>query len=288
MLAELASRKETPALAARAAAALAELTEQRSAQALMELEALGARVNRGQSVFGFVVIDSQPLVEIGESFKGGVMDLARLKWLADVPVVVLSGPRVTDQWLKPALATPGLEQLHLYRTHVSVAGLNELAGHASLKQIGLYYMPIGDEALAALAKLPLLNYVKLYGTQISSNRVQNFTRDSGISVDYRRGAFLGVGCNDLNGICQISRVHAGSPAERAGLRAQDYIVRFGGTKVTNFESLQTLIGARDIDDEVEIEVIRPASDDGNQYQPLPLKVKLAPWDVEAAVQNPRR
>src|SRR5438552_1468704 len=65
LLAELAERKEAPALARRAAAALAELTQQRSAQALTELENLGARIARTQGA-AIIAFDDPPLsVEIG-------------------------------------------------------------------------------------------------------------------------------------------------------------------------------------------------------------------------------
>src|SRR5689334_9973100 len=56
LLADLATRMEAPALARRAAAALEELTQERSARALSELEALGAKTLRGQ-VAGGIVFD---------------------------------------------------------------------------------------------------------------------------------------------------------------------------------------------------------------------------------------
>ena len=59
LLQELAEHKETPAVARRAAATLAELNEQRSSQALDELEQLGTRVSRS-AVAAFFVGDAGP------------------------------------------------------------------------------------------------------------------------------------------------------------------------------------------------------------------------------------
>ncbi|MBI2080760.1 MAG: PDZ domain-containing protein, partial [candidate division NC10 bacterium] len=45
---------------------------------------------------------------------------------------------------------------------------------------------------------------------------------------------------------------AGSPAERAGLRAGDIIVRFGGVRVTNLEDLVYALRAKRAGDTVEV------------------------------------
>ena len=53
-------------------------------------------------------------------------DLRRLKWINHVPVLILSGKRVTDEWVKHAAAMPGMEELHLYQAQIS----DERAGAA--------------------------------------------------------------------------------------------------------------------------------------------------------------
>jgi hypothetical protein len=294
LLTELAGRNEAPALARRAAAALAELMQQRSAQALTDLEGLGAKVVRNQ-VLGGVVLDEPALsIELNEAFTGDEHDLRRLKWVTDVPVLILCGKQVTDGWVKQAAAMPGLEELHLYQARITDAGLAALAEPASagtgLKQLGLYYTPVGDAVLEPLSKLPLLGFVKLYGTRIGKESVKQFKEASGVSVDYRRGAFLGVGGIELDGTCRISTVHDASPAAKAGLQRDDVIVRFGKDAVGNFSSLTELISQCDAGDEVEIEVSRQIlGDEGApSLRKITTNVKLAPWEVEPAVRNSRR
>jgi hypothetical protein len=289
LLAELAEQKESVALARRAAAALAELTQQRSLQALTALEQLGAKitpsvldVNNPQD--GRVIS-----IELGENFRGEITELKRLKWIVESPVLILSGQQVTDDWIKLAMAMPGIEELHLYRAKITEAALEPLVGHAAIKQVGIYHTPVQDAVLDPLIKLPLLAFVKLYGTQVSKEAVEKFKAASGLAVDFRRGAFLGVGGPDLEGTCLITKVHPGSPADKAGIQLNDIIVRFGGTEVISFSKLTELIAPHQPGDEVEIEVVRRIFDDqGGAARTVSTKVVLVGWEADAAVQNTRR
>jgi hypothetical protein len=289
LLEELASRSETPALARRAAAALAELTQQRSTRALSDLEDLGAKVLRTGTINGLIIEDTPLSIELGEAFQGGVQDLRRLKWITTIPVLILSGKQVTDEWVKLAVSMPGLEELHLYQAGISDQGLSPLADHAGLKQVGVYHTPISDASLAPLAKLPLLSFVKLYGTQVTKDGREKLVADSGVPVD-RRGACLGVSGNRLNGTCSIESVHPGSPAEKAGILVTDEVLRFAGEKVESFEQLTDLISPHAVGDEVDIELGRQTIDDqGLRVRRIvTIKVTLAPWELAPAVRNSRR
>jgi hypothetical protein len=287
LLAELAERKEAPALARRASAALTELTQQRSAQAVTELEQLGARIARTQAV-AIIPFDDPPLsVEIGEAFRGDESDLRRLKWIIDVPILILSGKQVSDDWVKQAITLPGLEELHLYQAHITDTGLAPLADHPGLRQVGLYHTPVHDDVLAPLTKLPLLSFLKLYGTQVTKDGVAKFTAASGVAVDFRRGAFLGVGGHDDPDGCRIVTVHRGSPANTAGILPGDIVTKFGGAPVPNFSGLTDLIAPREFGEEVEVELAREELGNGIR-RAVTVKVTLGAWEVETAVQNRRR
>jgi C-terminal processing protease CtpA/Prc len=251
---------------------------------------MGAKVTHNTGFGGLVLDDVLGSLEIGDAFRGQESDLRRLKWLANVPVLILSGKKVSDDWLKHAASLPGLEELHVYQASINDTALAALAEHSTLKLLGIYYTPVGDAALASLAKIPMLGYLKLYGTKITGEAYDKFRESSGLGIDYKRGAFLGVGGIEVEGGCLISTVHDGSPAEKGGLLREDLIVRFGGDPVANFSSLMGLIAKRDINEEVEIEVKRRTVDDqGNPAQKtIATTVKLVPWEAELAVRNPRR
>jgi PDZ domain len=289
LLADLSARNEAPALARRASAALAELMQQRSGQALAELEALGAKVSRSQVAGGFNIDDPVLSVELGDAFQGTEHDLRRLKWVVEAPRLILNGKQVTNGWLAHAAKMPGLEELHIYQAAISDEGLAPLAQIATLRQFGLYYTPVGEVALSPLGKLPLLSFVKLYGTRVSEEAVDKFKAASAVAVDCRRGAFLGVSCEDPE-ICRIRTVHADSPAAKGGLVPGDILVRFAGQPVKNFDALTDLIRKCDIGDEVEVGVARQLLDDQGQstLRSVTAKLKFSPWDVESAVRNGRR
>lgn len=291
LLAELAARNEAPALARRAAAALEELTQQRSVQALAELEELGAKIIRSQ-VLGGIALDEPVLsIEVGDAFRGDEHALRRLKWITGAPLLIFQGKQVQDGWIKQAAGMPGLQELHLYQTSISDAALAPLSDAGTLKQVGLYYTPVSEAALAPLARLPLLAFVKLYGTKATALGVKEFQKTAGIAIDFRRGAFLGVSGRDIDPrTCKISGIHEGSPAAKAGLAPEDTVIGFGGEVVGDFGSLTTLISQYDAGDEVEIIVTRQVIDDqgGLKMREISTKVTLAPWDVEPAVRNSRR
>lgn len=290
MLNELAERKELPTIARKATAALAELRQRRSTQALAELERLGAKITRSEIFNGLTIENPVTSLVFGSDFRGNENDLWRLKWLIDVPQIVFAGEKVTDGWVKHAAAVPGLEELHLYQTRVSDLGLAPLAGHASLEQLGIYYTPISDAGLKPVENLPVLNFLKLYGTKITPQKAADLRNSSGLAIDDRRGAFLGVSCSTIDATSRISNVHKGSPAETAGLEIDDTIVRFGQAAITSFDTLTAQIGQHEAGDEVEVEVTRRGFDqDGAPTtRNVVTKVKFTPWDLKPAVDQPRR
>jgi len=290
LLAELATRDETPLLARRAAAALVELRQERTVLARTELANLGAKVSRSQIIGGFFLNEGVPTVEIGDDFRGTERDLKRLRWLTDVPVLMLTGKQATDGWLQHAAAIPGLEELHLHQTAITSAGLTPLREHATLRQLGLYYTPVGDEALPSLEKLPLLRFVKFYGTRVTAQAADKFMAASGVVVDHRRGAYLGVSGRDVEGGCRIFEVKVRSPAEKAGLAQDDEVIRFEKAPITTFGELTAAISLRDVGEDVEIEVIRRLIDNqGNTTsRNVIVKVALMPWELETAAANIRK
>lgn len=291
LLSQVAERKETPALARRAAATMQEVVEQRQEQSLAALEKLGAKVNSLLMAEGLLAEEPVPHIEIGDDFRGQAADLRHLKRLHEFPLVIFSGNKATDEWIPHAAAMPSLERLHLYKTRLSDTGLVPLADHPALSQLGIYYTPLNDSALAHLTKIPRLLIAKLYGTEVTAAAVEKFSAQAGAAkIDHKRGAFLGVGCIATGGACQINSVHRGSPAEQGGLLPSDLIVRFGESKITEFDGLMTLIAQKRVGDSVEVEVLRHIIDDqgGQARKTVVATVKFAPWDMAPAILNPVR
>jgi serine protease Do len=59
----------------------------------------------------------------------------------------------------------------------------------------------------------------------------------------------------------ITEVHAGSPADKAGLRPYDVLVEFGGRQVESSRALQDMVLGKSIEDEVPLKIYRPSEKD---------------------------
>ena len=70
------------------------------------------------------------------------------------------------------------------------------------------------------------------------------------------GPFLGVQGEPNSDKAKIASVGSGSPAEKAGLKAGDVIVKFGDKSVTDFAALQMLVNDRQPGDKVVMEIVR--------------------------------
>lgn len=281
------ARQPSP-LGKRATGTIAWLNQQRSSQTIRDLEQLGATIQRTEysdDLNERVVVDA---VQLGPAWKGSDKDLRRLKWLVDVRQLVLIGDKMGDAALAQAALMPGLKSLHLYRTSVTDKGMQILAGAGALQEFGVYYSGLSDEAIEPLGKLPGLTKVKLYGTKITPDAAKRLTAAVKLGkVDYRRGAFLGVGCAPVDGQCVISTVHMGSPADKAGLETGDFIVRFAGKELKDFEGLTAIISGHQAGETIEIEILRGTFDDdgGKKEEPRKLKVTLGEWDVDLSVSG---
>jgi serine protease Do len=69
-------------------------------------------------------------------------------------------------------------------------------------------------------------------------------------------AYLGIQADPDAKNCLVSSVQAGSPAEKAGMKPMDIIVKFDGQKVEAFDDLGALIRKKKPGDEVAVEIRR--------------------------------
>ncbi len=72
----------------------------------------------------------------------------------------------------------------------------------------------------------------------------------------KRGPYIGVHLNEDEGECRIVKVDKDSPADKAGLKADDIVIRFGKERIEDLEDLLTLIREHKPGDEVSIHVRR--------------------------------
>jgi S1-C subfamily serine protease len=123
--------------------------------------------------------------------------------------------------------------------------------------LDIKYTPIGDDSARTLGQLKQLAMVKLYGTNM--NRVAADALQTALpqaEIDYRRGAFLGVACDQPPMPCTVIQVVPNTGAALAGLLEGDVIVEYAGKKIADFNDLKELIGTNEPGDSVELQVAR--------------------------------
>jgi hypothetical protein len=285
---EEVARGKTSPLRTRAAEMLAQLNAQKQAITLSELEALGAKVRRTQIFNGVGIDEVIASLEIGNEWQGTEADFRRLRWLADVRQVAIVGSRVTDAVLPHIATMKGLKSFQAYRAAITDEGMKQLAACEQLEDVGLYYIPLTDASLTVLKDVKALTNMRVYGTQATAKVATELQQNLGAGkVDFRDGAFLGVGCITVDTNCAISRVHAGSPADKAGIRQDDIVLTINGEAVPDFETLTGLIGKREAGDIAEIVVRRVFLDsDGRPaHKHVTIKVKLGEWPVSQFISG---
>src|SRR5690606_15409606 len=132
---------------------------------------------------------------------------------------------------------------------------------------------------------------RVYGTRATPDVAAELQAGMGAGkVDFRHGAFLGVGCITVDTACAISRVNKDSPADRAGIQQEDIVLSFNNEAVPDFETLTTIISKLKAGDMAELQVQRVALD--NNSQPVPrkvtIKVPLGEWPVEQFIFGANR
>ena len=96
-------------------------------------------------------------------------------------------------------------------------------------------------------------YVKLQGTPSGRSSGGGYGPFFGVVPDFGESQQAGA---------KVSGVRAGSPAERAGVRAGDVIVKFAGVVVNTLEDLTFALRTRRAGDRVEVVVMR----DGREHR----------------------
>jgi hypothetical protein len=261
-LRKIADRQVTTA-ARRAATAVQALDEIRQRRALLYLEQLGAVVSITQVQIGPRLSQPFSSIRIDESWRGNAADLDRLGWITkfrppegpEMWMIALQGPQVTDAWIQRIKPFENIRVLQLKSVAISDEGVAALKEMPELQFLEFLYLPITDAALPHLSSLKALSRVKLYGTRITKAAVEQFQGQfAGVEVDYRRGGFLGIGCEDNP--CRISTVREGTAAAAADLQAGDIVTHYNQQPVKTMDELTELIAQNAAGDTVRVEILR--------------------------------
>ncbi len=115
------------------------------------------------------------------------------------------------------------------------------------------------------------------GANLSGEALENLQRAvPQLRVETRGKAMLGIS-GDPNAPCRIARVSPNSAAEKAGLMANDEILKYDGEELKNFQRLIEITGDHKPGDKIEIEIKR-----GGEI--LKLEAQLTGWAGDKSVE----
>ena len=257
-LEKLAAVRVTAA-ARRATDALHTLQRLKQEQALKQLANSGAVIDPEHAEVGLSITKAVLSVEIGEQWRGQESDLRHLKWLQNVEQITLTGKQVTDRWVSYIRDMKNLTTVKIGKANISRDAIEHFKALPRLRYVKLLSLPIGDETVETLKQCTGIEIVLAFGTQLTLKGKEQLVA-AGMTVDWRRGAFLGISVPSTNEGLDwfIDRVTANSAAAKAGLRSGDVIVKYGGRDVTDFASLRAMIADNYAGDKVTLHVRRDA------------------------------
>jgi PDZ domain len=245
------------------------------------LKHLGAYLDFSRlSLFGFqqtLGASEFYLLRLDDAYRGTVEDLRSLRWINSVEIVRLEGERIDRSWLMQVVRLPNLRILQIRHTSITGKDIELLQALDKLEGLEIMYTPIDDDAIETLSSLPLANRMRLFGTQMSEEGVAKLRELlDGSEIMFGRGGFLGISCDGQN--LTLRTVNSGSGAEKAGLRAGDYIRKIDGNSLNTFDELRGHLAKRKPGEQVTIEFYRrivPEFSDGEKFPELtPQEVKV--------------
>ncbi len=262
-LKEVSNRRITTA-SRRAASAMVAINDVRRRRAQQYLEQLGAVVAVSQIQVDDFSRHPFPSVRLGKTWRGTVKDLEQLRWLTSKAqpeavkwLITLSGKHISDEWLDPICRLDHIAAIHVNSTNITDKGIEKLKSLADLQFVELLYSPVSNSSIEHLRSLKALTRVKFYGTQVTREAAKQFGDDTlAVAVDFRKGGFLGIGCEDNP--CRITQVRPQTAAAQAGLQFGDVITHYNGTAINTMDELTALIAENEGGDAVSLSVLRGA------------------------------
>lgn len=237
------------------------LNEQRQDRAIAAIRRLGGNVEEStfNQFIGAWQLVTTFRVTIDDNWQGGRSGLKYLRWLPDLREVTFRGKAVQDDWVAAIAGLEKLTSVELNRTSISDAGVKTAATLPMLDRFAVKYTPLTDGAIDHLKEIKSASIIMLYGTKISPEGAEQLKAagaEAAVKIDYRRGAFLGVGCQQTDGGCTIAQVHPGSCAEKAGVQEGDIVLEYNGKPVATFENLTGFISENVAGDKVTLKLKR--------------------------------
>tara|TARA_B100000945_G_scaffold23023_1_gene16325 strand:- start:501 stop:1835 length:1335 start_codon:yes stop_codon:yes gene_type:complete len=242
-------------IARQADSALDRINTIREGDAIRGLTKLGARYNR---IYTRVGADSRYVqqLHLDAGWQGNAEDLYMLPWVASAEELFIEELEINEHWFAIISRMRKLTSLVVKRCPLTDDSAKHIAKLTALTNLDIRYCPLTDDGLDQLHPLSKLAYVKLYGTKGTKEGADRLQLAIKAELDFRLGAFLGVGCRQPPAACYIESVQPNTGAFKAGLMVGDIITAFDGRPVKDFNDLRRIISGHRPGDKSEVTLTR--------------------------------
>ena len=274
-------------IARQAASALDRINIVREADAIRGLTKLGARYNR---VYTRVGADSKYVqqIHLDSGWRGEAEDLYMLPWVASAEELLVEELELDAQWFEIISRMRKLTSLVVKRCPLTDESAKYIAKLTSLTNLDIRYCPLTDSGFDSLHPLKKLAYVKLYGTKGTKEGALRLQQAVKAELDFRLGAFLGVGCRQPPAACYIESVQPNTGAFKAGLIVGDIITAFDDRTVKDFNDLRTIISGHRPGDKSKVSITRigvPQTAAYNKTEDSIVKARVKPHIAGVVVEE---
>jgi hypothetical protein len=204
--------------------------------------------------------------------------LAEIQHQLAVHAIEELGGRYLEEGVDPKLGQPVPKRVVLDdHWRGGDAGLEHLTHLRAVPRITIVGTDVTAKGVAQLAGVASLQQLQLYGTRLEEADVAELQKQfaqhmPAVTIDYRRGALLGVRGVDNGQSAVVQSVQPGTAAATAGIQDGDAIRKIDGKTIADFAQLTTEVGKHRAGDEIVVELQRGG-------ETLELKVKLGRWEA---------
>ncbi|MEO8268856.1 MAG: PDZ domain-containing protein [Aureliella sp.] len=257
--------------------AIADLQEAQAIEILTHHGAHFGSPNRlGFTLNARLMLDSRELsLWIDESFSGDDEVVAWIQFLKSIDTVFFEGSEINSNHFRAVAKLPSIKNIKLKHVNVTADDLRSLSTFESLELLELCYVDVDDSSLDLLAKLPISQSLRLFGTHISNEGAERLAGQlDGIEIYCGKGGYLGIATNPKNTL--VTDVIDGSGAKLAGIERDDELTHVDGVPINNMAELRNELGKHPAGDRIVISLKRtvPRTDESKEQSIVDLKFEV--------------
>ena len=187
----------------RSAEAVEEIREDRSEQAMQALKKAGVYVGPDDFVVRAISAEKQ-IVQIDEKWNGDLEAIGWLRWLRGIEYARIKGPAIRKDVLEKLSETSDLTTIAIVDGTITPEVLQPLTKMTRIHSLEFRYVRLDEAMVGPIMELPIRVSLSMTGTGIPEATVVAMREAlPGLQIDWKKGGFLGVTCQQPFNDCQI-------------------------------------------------------------------------------------